>query len=62
MRQNLSLVLGLQGKFPEAEKLMRQDLPPEVAENNLAYLRAVAAGAGGANPERTWNALRGPGG
>ncbi|HET9161539.1 MAG TPA: tetratricopeptide repeat protein [Caulobacteraceae bacterium] len=44
IRQDLSLILGLRGKLAEAEKLMRQDLPPEVANNNLAYLKALANG------------------
>ncbi len=44
-RQNLALVLGLQGKLGEAEPLIRHDLPPEVATANLAYLNADAAGA-----------------
>lgn len=52
-RQNLVLVLGLQGKLVEAEQLVRQDLPPELADNNLAYLRAAASG------ERSWDGLRG---
>jgi Flp pilus assembly protein TadD len=42
-RQNLALVLGMEGKLTEAESLMRDDLPPEVAANNLAYLRSVSA-------------------
>jgi Flp pilus assembly protein TadD len=42
-RQNLALVLGLQGKMAEAEKLMRQDLPPPVADANLAYLKTGPA-------------------
>ena len=41
-RQNLALVLGMEGKLADAESLMREDLPPEVAAGNLAYLRAVA--------------------
>jgi Flp pilus assembly protein TadD len=44
-RQNLALVLGLQGKLGEAEQLMREDLPPEVADANLAYLKAVSKGS-----------------
>ena len=55
MRQNLALVLGLQGRFAEAEQLTRQDLPPELAEANMAYLHA-AAGGGDA---RSWKALQG---
>ena len=39
-RQNLALVLGLEGRMDEAEKLQREDLPPAVVDNNLAYLRA----------------------
>lgn len=42
VRQNLSLILGLQGKLDEAEKIQRQDLPPELAEANMAYLRGAA--------------------
>ncbi|MGC1302425.1 MAG: tetratricopeptide repeat protein [Caulobacteraceae bacterium] len=44
-RQNLALVLGMEGKLGEAEHLMRDDLPPDVADANLAYLRAVSKGA-----------------
>ena len=50
------MVLGLQGKLAEAEQLARQDLPPEQAENNLAYLRAASTGAGA---NRSWRALEG---
>jgi Flp pilus assembly protein TadD len=53
-RQNLALVLGLEGKFDEAERLAQQDLPPEVVQNNLAYLHADASGA----RPRTWESLR----
>jgi Flp pilus assembly protein TadD len=42
-RQNLALVLGMEGRFTEAEQLMRQDLPPPITDNNLAYLKAEAA-------------------
>ena len=44
-RQNLALVLGLQGKLAEAEQLIRQDLPPQTAEANLAYLKSASAPA-----------------
>ncbi|MDF1687047.1 MAG: tetratricopeptide repeat protein [Parvibaculaceae bacterium] len=40
-RQNLSLVLGLQGNFGEAERLARADLPPAVATNNISYLKGM---------------------
>ena len=57
VRQNLVLVLGLQGRFDEAEHLARQDLPPELVANNMAYLRAAAA-TGPASPQRSWDAMR----
>jgi Flp pilus assembly protein TadD len=43
VRQNLALVLGLEGKLAEAEALQREDLPPQMADNNLAYMRAATA-------------------
>jgi Flp pilus assembly protein TadD len=43
VRQNLALVLGLQGKLAEAEQIQRQDLPPPMAANNLAYFQAASA-------------------
>ncbi len=41
VRQNLALVLGLQGKFEEAERIASGDLPPDEARANVAYLREV---------------------
>ena len=41
-RADLALVLGLEGKVGEAEQILRRDLPPELAEQNLAYLRAAS--------------------
>jgi Flp pilus assembly protein TadD len=38
-RQNLALVVGLQGRFDEADKIARADLPPDEAAANVAYLR-----------------------
>lgn len=40
-RQNLALVLGYEGKLGEAEQLIRRDLPPEMADANIAYLKAA---------------------
>ncbi len=40
-RQNLALVLGMNGQLVEAERLIREDLPPEMAAANLAYLRSL---------------------
>jgi len=42
-RQNLALVLGLQGRFAEAEAMARADLPPEEAAANVAALRQMVA-------------------
>ena len=41
VRQNLALVLGLQGKFEEAERIASGDLPPDEARANVAYLREM---------------------
>jgi Flp pilus assembly protein TadD len=43
IRQNLALVVGLQGRFAEAETIARADLPPEEAAANVAYLRQMLA-------------------
>ena len=41
VRQNLALVVGLQGRFPEAETIASADLPPEQAAANVAYLKQM---------------------
>jgi Flp pilus assembly protein TadD len=41
VRQNLALVVGLQGRFAEAETIARSDLPPEEAAANVAYLKQM---------------------
>jgi Flp pilus assembly protein TadD len=43
VRQNLALVVGLQGRFQEAENIARQELTAEQAEANVAYLKAMLA-------------------
>lgn len=43
VRQNLALVLGLQGRFSEAEEIARRDLSGEEASANVAYLRQMVA-------------------
>jgi Flp pilus assembly protein TadD len=42
-RQNLALVVGLQGRFTEAEDIARADLPPEEAAANVEYLKQMLA-------------------
>ena len=71
VRQNLAMVLGLQGKMGEAEQILRRELPPEQAEQNLQWLRsrstggAATSGGGAVSPSpatdtaRTWNSLQG---
>jgi Flp pilus assembly protein TadD len=74
MRLNLALVLGLQGKTPEAEQIIRRDLPPEQADRNLQWLRekstpgaqaaasVIPASMSGQAPSttaRTWTSLQG---
>ncbi|MBX5191316.1 pilus assembly protein TadD [Rhizobium sp. NZLR3b] len=41
VRQNLALVVGLQGHFPEAEQIARRELSPQQADANVAYLRGM---------------------
>jgi Flp pilus assembly protein TadD len=41
VRQNLALVVGLQGRFSEAETIVRADLPAEEAAANVAYLKEM---------------------
>ena len=43
IRQNLALVVGLQGRFDEARKIASADLPPEQVEANLNYLQQMLA-------------------
>ena len=46
VRQNLALVVGLQGRFTEAEDIARADLPPDEAAANVAYLRQMLSHKG----------------
>jgi Flp pilus assembly protein TadD len=41
VRQNLALVVGLQGRFAEAEQIVRADLPADEAAANVAYLKQM---------------------
>lgn len=41
VRQNLGLVVGLQGRFAEAEEIVKSDLPPDEAAANVAYLKEM---------------------
>lgn len=41
IRQNLALVVGLQGRFDEASKIASQDLPQDQVDANMAYLKKM---------------------
>ena len=51
--QNLVLVLGVQGKFDEAEKVAGSDLPKALVDANRDYFKSMLSAS------RTWEALRG---
>lgn len=52
VRQNLALVLGLQGKLEEAEAVLRRDLPPDEISAALGTLRQMVA------QPNSWAAIR----
>lgn len=51
-RQNLALTLALQGRFVEANTVAAEDLPDELAQQNVDYVRAMVV-----RPRR-WDSLR----
>ncbi|TBW39219.1 tetratricopeptide repeat protein [Siculibacillus lacustris] len=52
VRQNLALVIGLAGRFDEARRVATAELPPDEAEANIAYLKAMLS-----QPD-TWKQIR----
>lgn len=52
VRQNLALVVGLQGRFDEAEKIASQELSSEQAQANVTYLRQMLA------QQNAWSQLK----
>jgi Flp pilus assembly protein TadD len=52
VRQNLALVVGLQGRYEEAEQIASRDLPPEQARANVAYLKQMMS------QSNTWAQLK----
>jgi len=40
-RQNLALIVGLQGRFGEAKAIYAAELPPDQVESNMLYVRAM---------------------
>ncbi len=52
VRQNLALVVGLQGRFQEAELIASHELSPAQAQANVAYLRSMLA------QQNAWSQLK----
>lgn len=52
VRQNLALVLGLEGQFDEAEKIASQELSPDQARANITYLRKMLS------QQNAWSMLK----
>ena len=43
IRQNLALVVGLQGNFEDARRIASEDLPADQVQANLDYLKKMLA-------------------
>lgn len=52
VRQNLALVVGLQGRFQEAEQIAGAELSPKQAKANVDYLRSMLS------QQNAWNKLK----
>ncbi len=52
VRQNLALVIGLQGRFKEAETVAAGELPPKEAQANIAFLQQMLS------EQNAWNELK----
>jgi Flp pilus assembly protein TadD len=53
IRQNLALVVCLQGRFSECEAMFAKELPPDQVEANMAYVRALLT------QQNRWAAIKG---
>jgi Flp pilus assembly protein TadD len=53
VRQNLALVVGLQGRFDECRALFAAELPPDQVEANMAYIRALLT------QQNRWDIIKG---
>ena len=53
VRQNLALVIGLQGRFDEAQQLFAAELPADQVEANMAYIRALLT------QQNRWDLIKG---
>jgi Flp pilus assembly protein TadD len=43
IRQNLALIVGLQGRYDESREIASKDLPPDEVDANLGYLQKMLA-------------------
>jgi len=53
VRQNLALVVGLQGRFEESRAIFAAELPPDQVEANMNYIRALLT------QQNRWDAIKG---
>jgi Flp pilus assembly protein TadD len=53
IRQNLALVIGLEGRFDEARQMFARELPPDQVEANMAYIRALLT------QQNRWDLIKG---
>ena len=53
IRQNLALVVGLQGRFDECRAMFAAELAPDEVEANMAYIRALLT------QQTRWDAIKG---
>ncbi len=52
LRQNLALVLGLQGEFERARKVLAKVLPPHQVEANMTYIKQMLS------QQNTWQQIK----
>lgn len=52
IRQNLALVIGLEGRFDDARTLFAAELSPDQVEANMAYIRALLT------QQNRWNTIK----
>lgn len=55
VRQNLALVIGLQGRFDEAQRMFAAELPPDQVESNMNYIRGMLT------QQNRWDLIKGAG-
>lgn len=53
IRQNLALIVGLQGRFDECRAIYAAELPPAQVESNMAYVRALLT------QQNRWDLIKG---